>query len=161
MPDLVTHVAISHLIKRPFEFKQNSTNTITIRTLFYLGTILPDILSRPFYILIPATREWVILYHTPIGFILVSSLFALFFDPTIRKKAWITLTTGGIFHFLLDSFQKQIVSGVAWLWPFSWNAYGYGLMEAGDILQYIPMWIGLIIVIEVGFYFWRKKCDFL
>ncbi len=157
MPDLMTHVAISHLIKRPFEFKQENSDAVPIRILFYLGTILPDVLSRPWYILISVTGEWVVLYHTPFGLILISSLLALFFDPTIRKKAWINLTAGGLFHFLLDSFQKQILSGVSWLWPFSWRAFGYGLMEAGDILQYIPLWIGLVIIMEAGFYLWRKK----
>lgn len=157
MPDLMTHVAISHLVKRPFELKRDSQNKSSMRSLFYLGTILPDILSRPFYILLPATREWVILYHQPVGLILISSLIAFFFDPAIRKKAWINLTAGGILHFILDSFQKQIISGIAWLWPFSWRAYGYGLMEAGDILHYIPLWIGLIIIMEAGFYLWRKK----
>ena len=153
----MTHVAISHLVRRPFEWKRISQNNSPMRTLFYLGTILPDILSRPFYILFPATRLWVVLYHQPVGLILVSSLLALFFDPKIRKKAWINLTAGGIFHFILDSFQKQIVSGIAWLWPYSWRAYGYGLMEAGDILHYIPLWIGLIMIMEAGFYLWKRR----
>lgn len=157
MPDLITHVAISHLVRRPFELKGSSSDKNSLRILFYLGTILPDILSRPFYILFPATRDWVILYHQPIGLILVSSLLALIFDPAIRKRAWINLTAGGILHFILDSLQKQIISGVAWLWPFSWRVYGYGLMEAGDILHYIPLWIILIIIMEVGFYLWKKK----
>ncbi len=128
-----------------------------MRTLFYMGTILPDIMSRPFYILFPVTREWVFLYHQPIGFILISIMFTLFFNPAIWKKVWINLMAGGMLHFLLDSFQKQIASGIAWLWPFSWQAYGYGLMEAGDILNYIPLWIILIVIMETGFYLWRKK----
>ncbi|MBN2031574.1 hypothetical protein JW824_15185 [bacterium] len=157
MPDLMTHVAISHLIKRPFELKQESSKTVPMRTVFYLGTILPDVLSRPFYILFPVTREWVSLYHHPVGFILIATLFALFFDPTIWKRAWMHLMAGGMLHFLLDSFQKQIASGIAWLWPFSWRIYGYGLMEAGDILHYIPLWISLIIIMEMGFYYIRRK----
>ncbi len=157
MPDLMTHVAISHLIKRPFELKQGTSNPVPMRTLFYLGTILPDLLSRPFYILFPVTREWVDLYHQPIGFILMATLFALFFDPTLWKRAWMYLIAGGMLHFVLDSFQEQIATGVSWLWPFSWRNYGYGLMEAGDILRYIPLWIGLIIIMEVGFYLIGKK----
>ena len=148
MPDLVTHIAISHLIKRPFEFGKTNSTTIPIRVLFYLGTILPDILTRPWYIIYPPTMEWTFPIHTPFGMLLISSLLALFFDCSIRKKAFVFLMAGASLHFLLDGMQRKLVYTEHWLYPFSWKAFGFHVMWAEDILFLIPVWLVMILLLE-------------
>ena len=39
MPDLITHLAFTHLVKRPFELKGKAENIFPFRVLLYLGTI--------------------------------------------------------------------------------------------------------------------------
>ena len=154
MPDLITHVALAHVIKRPFDLKKSHT---PFRALLYLGTILPDVLSRPFYILFPNTYDQIVFFHTPVGMLLTISLLVLFFEPAIRKGAFINLTAGAGLHFLLDAFQIQTSGNNYWLFPFTYTNFGYGLFQAGDLIPFIPLWIGLVAAMEVGIYIGAKN----
>jgi len=110
MPDLITHVAFTHLVKRPFELKGNENNIFSFRVILYLGAILPDITTRPWYIVFPATKSWTASLHTPFSAILCCALLSLFFHPGIRKKVFLYLLLGVILHFFLDTFSI-ILSG--------------------------------------------------
>jgi len=159
MPDLITHVAVSHLIKRPFELKSAEKSATAFRIIFYFGTVLPDILTRPFYILFPAIYNWVIFFHTPAGTILASAFVALFFETTIRKKVFINLVTGAGLHLFMDALQKQISGNNFWLFPFSWKDFGFGIAWPGEIMYFIPLWLALVILMEMWIYFWGKKTN--
>ena len=157
MPDLVTHVAVAHLLRRPFDFKRRKTNPIPFRILFYFGTILPDILTRPFYILFPVTKDWTVPFHTPFGMILTCILLTLLFESSIRRRVFINLLGGGFFHFFLDALQKHINEGIFWFFPFSWKSGGFQLFWADEIMNFIPVWIGLIILLETIIFLRRKQ----
>ena len=157
MPDLITHVAIAHIIKRGSEFTFFQERSAAFRVLFYLGTILPDILTRPFYIIFPATHAWTFPFHTPFGMFVICTLIAQFFEKAIRKQALISLMTGALLHFLLDFWQKQIIGGYRWLFPFSWKTVGIGCFWADEIIPLIPVWILAVIVIESCILCWNKK----
>lgn len=157
MPDLVTHVSIIHLIKRPFEIRSKDRSAPSLRALLYLGTILPDILTRPWYILFPDTHDWTFPFHTPFGMILCSGLIALFFETNLRKKAFVNLITGAGLHFFLDAFQQYITNSVFWLFPFSWISFGLGLLWADIIIGFVPIWVALVVAFEGGVWLWKKK----
>lgn len=157
MPDLITHVALAHLIRRPFELRRKNPDAFPLRVLFYLGTILPDILTRPWYILFPKTHDWTITFHTSAGAALVCGMLALLFKPGWQKKAFAFLTLGSILHFVLDSFQKQIIGNSVWLYPFSWKSFNYGILWAGEIMTYIPVWLVLVCVLETAIAMHKKK----
>ena len=156
MPDLITHTAVAHLLRRPFE-RPSDPDAGATRTLFYLGTILPDILTRPWYILIPATHDWTMAFHTPVGALLACGLLALLFEPPLRKKAFLWLGGGSLLHFFLDGFQKQVVGNSTWLFPLTWNDYGYGIAWSGEIMRLIPLWLALVVVMEIILFLRRKK----
>jgi hypothetical protein len=162
MPDLVTHAAIAHLIRRPFDFVESAGAVPSLRILFYLGTILPDILTRPWYILFPVTHDWTLPFHTPAGALAACGLLALLFEPGLQKKAFWLLAAGSILHFILDGFQKQIIGNNFWLYPFTWKDFGYGVIWAGEIMRYIPYWLGLVVILEIGMavYHRARKRDF-
>jgi len=128
-----------------------------LRLLFYLGTILPDILTRPWYILIPATHDWSFPFHTPAGALLACGILALLFEPGLQKAAFTRLSLGMVLHFILDGFQKQIIGNNFWLYPFSWKDFGYGVLWAGELMRYIPMWIALVVLMELIIAFCRRK----
>jgi hypothetical protein len=157
MPDMITHMAIAHLIIRPLVLTKTNRSPGAMRWLFYLGTSLPDILTRPWYILIPATHDWMFPFHTPIGAFLACGIFALLFKPALQKKAFMFLGLGSVLHFLLDGFQKQIVGNNYWLYPFTWKDFGYGILWAGDIMTFIPVWLVLIALLEIGIAIRKKR----
>ena len=159
MPDLVTHVAVSHLIKRPFELKDRGESKVPFRILFYLGTVLPDILTRPWYILFPVTKDWTFPFHTPVGMIVTSGLIAFFFERSMRKKAFTNLSVGAGLHFLLDALQTYTTYSVFWIFPFSYQTFGFGLAGADEIMNLIPLWIGLIVLLELAIYLYRNKAS--
>jgi hypothetical protein len=150
VPDLVTHTVIAHLVRRPFDFVEPARTVPSLRVLFYLGTVLPDLLTRPWYILYPATHDWTFPFHTPAGALLACGLIALLFEPGLQKKAFSLLAMGSVLHFVLDGFQKQIIGNNFWLYPFSWKDFGYGVIWAGEIIRYIPYWLGLVALLEIG-----------
>ncbi len=156
MPDLITHLAFTHLVKRPFELKGKVENIFPFRVLLYLGTILPDILTRPWYIIFPATKSWTTCLHTPFGVILFSGLLTLFFNPVIQKRVFLNLFAGGMLHFFLDFFQSHIIGTNYWLFPFSWKHVGYGLFNPGEIIPLIPLWIVIILIMECTIYGYKK-----
>jgi len=149
MPDLVTHVALSHLVSRPFEWRHQKKTTVPMRILFYLGTILPDILTRPWYIIYPPTMEWTYPLHTPFGMLIICLMLMLFFKSDLRKKAFLALYSGSLFHFFLDGLQTHLTYTEHWLYPFSWRGFGLHIMWAEDILLLIPVWLFLIVVLEI------------
>jgi hypothetical protein len=156
MPDLVTHTAVAHLIRRPFDLKKAPAKAPSLLILFYLGTILPDILTRPWYILFPATHDWTLPFHTPAGALVACGLLALLFKPGYQKKAFSLLGAGSILHLVLDGFQKQIIGNNFWLYPFTWKDFGYGVIWPGEIMKYIPCWIVAVILLEIGIAFYRR-----
>jgi hypothetical protein len=159
MPDLITHVAIAHLIRRPLEIRRKDSLSVPLRILFYIGTIFPDILTRPWYILFPASHDWTFPLHTPIGALLACGLLALLFEPAIRKRAFAFLTAGAGLHFLLDIFQKQTVGGYTLLFPVSWKQFTLGLFRPRQFMTAIPLWIGLVVLLEIGMHLFRKRAS--
>ncbi len=150
MPDLITHTAAAYLITRHQKYAR-------YRVVFYLGAILPDILSRPFYILFPAASKISTATHTPI-FIFVFCIFlSQFFQAPDRKSIFITLLSGSGLHFVMDFFQLHLLGGYYWLFPFSWNFYEIGLFWPDDAVRFIPFWLLSIIAIEIFLVIARHK----
>ncbi|MBN1997697.1 hypothetical protein JW935_09105 [candidate division KSB1 bacterium] len=150
MPDLVSHVVFAYAISRYFTFSR--------RVLFYTGAILPDIITRPIYILIPQLYPYTIAVHTPVFMIFFTLFFAELFEKKIRQEARIFLFAGVLSHFLLDALQKHIhAGGYFWFFPFSWNAGSLGLFWPHEPLKLIPLWVFLILAVEVGIFFYNRR----
>ncbi len=148
MPDLITHLTLSHLLIRSHELIRKPAAALPFRILFYSGILLPDILTRPWYILFPGTYRWTVALHTPLGSILFCAAAAMLFESPIRKRAFLYLAAGSAAHFVLDALQKQVIYNNYWFFPVSWKPVGWGIAGAGTYLEWIPLWIGLVIVFE-------------
>jgi hypothetical protein len=142
MPDLVTHTAAAYFLSRHQSFER-------FRVLFYLGTILPDILARPVHILFPQLYSYSIAIHTPIFLLVFTFLFAEFMHPSIKKETLKYLSAGILLHFFLDLFQKHIDAGYYWLFPFSWTSFEIGLFWPELPVSLIPLWCALVVVTEI------------
>jgi len=157
MPDLITHVALSHILRRPFDRGRRMSEVLPFRVLFYLGIILPDILTRPWYILFPVTHNWTLCFHTPLGMGLTAGILAMFFESSIRKIAFKNLTLGAGTHFILDTLQKKITGDNYWFFPVTWKSVEHGIAWAEDYVDLIPLWLGLVLLVEFVIYLWNKK----
>ena len=148
MPDLVTHVALAHLFRRGrSQIKRKKDNSLAL-LLFYWGTILPDILTRPFFILFPGTTNWLLFFHTPAAMAVLSLMLARAFPLPLRRMALGNLFGGAMLHFVLDLFQRQVLVNHFWLFPFSWESHGLGVAWPHQIMACIPIWLVMITYTE-------------
>ena len=150
MPDLLTHFSVAYLLRR-------NAKTPHLRATFYLGAILPDIVTRPVYILYPKAFWAIMPLHTPIALTLLCLLISYVFHNSIRKIVFANLTLGVYLHLFLDLFQKHITPEYRWLFPFSWKAYEIGLFWPEASLYALPFVIAIVMIME--FIIWiRQRC---
>lgn len=145
MPDLITHTFAAYLLTRTAPQR-------SFRYLFYLGTILPDILSRPVYILAPRWYEYTIAIHTPVFIALTILLLSEWFAADLRALVRKALFLGATLHFGLDIMQRHLGGGYLWLYPFSWRTFELGWFGPEASVGWVPVWIGLVGVIEARLY---------
>jgi hypothetical protein len=140
MPDLVTHTFAAYVVTRFGPWG-------AARFLFYLGTILPDVVSRPVYILMPRWYEYTIALHTPLFIALLGLLLSEGFAPALRATARKALLAGAGLHFLLDMMQRHLSGGYLWLFPFSWRTFELGWFDTEATVGWTPVWVVAVIVI--------------
>jgi hypothetical protein len=138
MADLIAHTAFaSGLIRSPRFFR--------FRSVLYVGTVLPDILSRPVYILMPQLYPYTVAIHTPVFMAALSLFLCQFFHANLRAAILKYLWVGIALHFILDLFQKHTFPDYFWFFPFSWKSFEIGLYWAEDLFALIPVWIAIIV----------------
>lgn len=139
MPDLATHVAAAYLASW---FKLNLRRETL--SLFLLGNILPDILTRPIYAVLPQAYWFFAPLHTPVGIVLACGVISQMFDFSLRKKTFMILLVGAVFHLLLDSLQKRVVDVYGILFPISWKDIYIGVFWPDESL--VLLFVLLIII---------------
>jgi membrane-bound metal-dependent hydrolase YbcI (DUF457 family) len=142
MPDLVTHLATGYVAAIPFRRRA------TLRLAFLTGVLLPDLLSRPIYILIPGTYDFVMPLHTPIGYTIACWLLTQLFEkPVLRKTILTGLLTGGLLHFAADALQRHFFSGYLWLFPICRCETRWGLFWPETPVNWLPTTIAVTVVV--------------
>jgi len=141
MPDLITHLCITQIARRLFR--------LTSFPLLALGAIMPDILSRPFHILIPAAYWFVAPMHSPLVCLCYCSAISLLFARGIRRACFVSLCTGVALHLALDSLQDQVAPMYFWLFPFSWKSWWGGLFWSEQALFFLPVSLALTALISM------------
>lgn len=142
MPDLLTHLALAEGARRGVRRK-------TLTSWFLIGTVLPDVLTRPFYITFPGLVWFVMPLHTPLGLVLVCAFISRCFAPPQRRQIFNHLAGGAALHLFLDICQKHIGGGYALLFPFSWSSVGIGLVWPETSLYLAPLWLALAAVLII------------
>lgn len=141
MPDLLTHTLASYFFVRHDNFRR-------FRIIFYLGGIFPDLISRPFYILMPKLYYYTISIHSPVFVMIAELMLVEFFSEDIKSAVRNYLFAGTALHFLLDLLQKHLQDGYYWLFPFSWKSFEIPLLWPEDFIRLIPIWLILMIMTE-------------
>src|SRR5215475_1238219 len=91
MPDLLTHLIVA-------EGCRKATRDGALTPWFLVGTILPDILTRPFNILFPPLFWFFVPLHTPVGIFFVCIAIIQFFPTAKRRSVFCNLLGGAALH---------------------------------------------------------------
>lgn len=121
MPDLVTHCSVAYFFMETSKFPRNPV-------LFYVGTILPDILTRPFYIVHAGLYPIVTPFHTPVVLLLICLLASFLFAEGTRKTVFFSLLGGCYLHIMVDLTQRHILPEYFVFLPFSWKTFEFGII---------------------------------
>ena len=140
MPDLITHLAGAYLAGKGFRLRRGIV-------LFSLGALLPDIVSRPLHIFWPRTFPVAQALHTPVVLFLICWLLSLFFRVDQRKTVFLLLGAGSLLHLLMDMFQKHLVGGYLWFFPFSCKARSFGFLSPESSLSFLPVTLLLVLAV--------------
>ncbi len=150
MPDLLTHCIAGYCVARP-------RIAHPLAYLFIVGNVLPDLFTRPFSIMWPASHCWVMPLHTPIGVFLLCGVLAQFFKTGERVPVFCSMFTGALLHLLLDFSQKHVAGGYFLFFPLSWTTYEGGLWWPEDSLSILPLLLALLLLLEIGLYHRRRR----
>jgi len=138
MPDLLTHFLVAFLFVKLIKIER-------YKSLIYLGTILPDILTRcPVFAIdvILNIREfnWFFMpLHTPFGILLTCLFVTYFFDEKSRKFVFTNLMAGAFLHLFLDVLQIHWGTAYYLFYPFSWVKFEIGLFWPHQSIYFIPV----------------------
>lgn len=139
MPDLVTHIAGAYLVNRGWKIARGAA-------LFYLGAMLPDLITRPFHIIYPRLLPATLGLHAPVAVFLACWLISLFFRADQRKTVCWLLFSGSLLHFLMDAAQKHLAGGYSWLFPFSSRRYSGGVIWPEDSMHFLPFTLLIVLL---------------
>lgn len=140
MPDLATHVVAAYLVVKARPKWKG------LMTPFLLGTVLPDVLTRPLYILFPAAFWFVFPLHTPLVLALVCYALSFLFEEHLRVKTFVAMYGGALFHIPLDLLQKSVTQAYAPLFPFSWASWSANLFWADESLLILSALLVFVLV---------------
>jgi hypothetical protein len=159
MPDLITHLLATHFISRTPNLFRNKLLSFynTYRPLIYLGTIFPDLISKPFAFLSWKLYNFSIALHSPFCVIIECFVFSRFFYTKDRKTTFRIMIFFSFFHIFVDSLQEGINPGYQILYPFSFKRYGFNLVSSEMYLQSLVILLVVAILIETYLYFKARK----
>lgn len=162
MADLLTHVLVGHICKRLSPWPAEGV-------LFAVGSVLPDLAGRVPRIaldLLDPTGAWALppmafdvwsATHTPLTYLVLCLLLALWCPLSWRHVVWRNLALGGLLHLGLDFFQTHINPATyRYLFPFSFAGWELGWVGTEESLAWIP-WLVPVALFAEGRYRWRRR----
>jgi hypothetical protein len=151
MPDILTHLLVTHLFVRvPNLFKNKLLQFYyDHRSLIYLGAILPDLVSKPFQFISMSYYNFALPFHSPFCIILVCAIISQFLYIKNRNVSFIVLLSFSMLHILVDSFKKGVNPGYQVLFPFSLKRYGFSLISSEMFMIILVVLVILVILIEL------------
>ena len=137
MPDLATHLLSSRLLAKANPGWQAAMVP------FLFGAVLPDLLTRPLYILFPSLFWLFFPLHAPLPLLFVCYATSMVMRWRPRQTAFIALYLGALLHIGVDLLQKSVTISYAPLFPFSWATWKGGLFWPDQSLLAIPILLAL------------------
>ena len=152
MPDLMNHLAVTHLARRGIEAYRGEELGAQEYTLLYVGGFLPDIPSRT-PILALGTQEvyWLtVVNHSPLLVLLFAYLLVMVLPVRRRMMCFTLVSAGAALHCFLDLLQRHLISGsYFWFYPFSWKTFQLSLFWPSDAIMAVPVLLAMVVAVEM------------
>jgi hypothetical protein len=87
------------------------------------------------------------LFHIPIGTLLVCGLCALLFEEGTRVRVFLLFTFGMVTHYALDVLLIHVSGGLMLLYPLSWDTWALQLVRPDN-------WLGTTILVAAAVLVW-------
>lgn len=155
MPDLFSHLCVTHLARRGLEARRGRDLPEADAALFYLGGCLPDLVSRAPGVLAssPGAHHVLLALHQPVPVLLLAYVLALLLPEARRRGYFAWLVAGAALHYVLDFLQRDLgAAGEFWLFPFSFKTLQLGLFWPDQAVVAIAPLLALIALVE----WWRR-----
>lgn len=144
MPDWIGHVASAWILCRILSLKYKEFNTANT-VLVMIGSILPDLYK--IFIFYPGMENYLMIFHLPIGTLIVAGMLSIFFHD--KKKAFLLFTLGFITHYVLDMLQMDFNGGMFIFYPFNWYQLTFGLIST-DNWYFTLLILGIAVLVYVA-----------
>lgn len=143
MPDLLTHAVAARIpagfLRRP-----------SLRLLFFLGTFLPDLISKFLKEIVRCNYGFNEISHSLLGLVPFCYLIVLLFPEAIRRSAFLSLYVGSLLHLTLDLMKDSLGGGGMLLLPLSSGTFEWELYQPDNVIYLIPLDIVLFILMELA-----------
>jgi hypothetical protein len=123
--------------------------------LIVIGSLIPDISKLDLFLAGCGFGQQYFFesLHTPVGTLLITGLFILFFENP--KQAIIPLGLGIATHFILDFFLINVSRGMKLLFPFNSSEWNLGLIRGDDYWITIYVLVAALIV-YIGYFLYNR-----
>ena len=117
--------------------------------LVMIGALLPDIfkLILPLRLIGVNAEDALMLFHLPVGTLLVCGLCALLFEAGMRKRVFLLFAFGMMMHYALDVLLISVTGGLVLLYPLSWETWQLDLIRPNN-------WLGTTILVGAAALVW-------
>lgn len=146
--DWMAHVAFVFILCALLALKWpvfGGRNTVLVM----IGALLPDLfkLSLPLRLIWVNAGDALMLFHIPIGTLLVCGLCALLFEVGTRERVFLLFAFGMVTHYALDALLISVTGGLVLLYPLSWETWQLDLVRPDN-------WLGTTILVTVAIVVW-------
>ena len=164
MPDLMTHLTASYLLKKAVAPRRYMVP-------FLLGATLPDMLTyiplivsgflplRSMPLWVNAIPFFFFPFHGIVTFTLFSWILALLFPTEARKGIFLNLELGGLLHIFMDLLQVKHGEDAGYLFfPLSGKSFALGWIETESSLYTLPFFVAAAtIVLGIDLFRYRNR----
>jgi len=146
--DWMAHIAFAFILCALLSLRWpvfGGRNTVLVM----IGAILPDIfkLYLPLQLFHNYAQDSLMLFHIPIGTLLVCGLCALLFEEGTRVRVFLLFTFGMVTHYALDVLLIHVSGGLMLLYPLSWDTWALQLVRPDN-------WLGTTILVAAALLVW-------
>lgn len=141
MPDLAVHALLTGVVIRPFRRLARYLGPAL------LGSILPDLISRPVKMMHPALLDLGQGLHAPLIVMALAAALALAYPPGHRVGIAAAIGIAGLAHQAIDLLQDPVGPGYPLLFPLSWQTFPQGPLHPEGSLLALPLLAAAAVVV--------------
>lgn len=158
MPDILTHLLVTHLsVRIPYIINKKHLHFFyENRFMVYLGAILPDLISKPFQYISMTFYNIALPLHSPFCVTIICYIISSFIYIGNKTRTFFILWIFSMFHILVDNLQKGVNPGYQTFFPFSVKRYGFNVISSDMFIILLAVLIVLVVSLELYLKFTKR-----